>query len=186
MLCVKKAIIIVGMPGSGKSLGVKVAKNLSIPLAVMGDVIREEVTRRKLPQSPESLGKIMMDLRKDFGPAVVAQRMLRKLKSLKGPNVVIDGARSEFEIAVFRQAIDAVTVVAVHASLNLRFQRLVQRRRADDALTWEVFSKRDARELDIGLGRVIAQADVMLVNEGEPEELKNQILQIFKDYFSIQ
>lgn len=178
-----KAVIFVGMPGSGKSMGAKCATAIGIPVIVMGDIVREEATRRKLSQTPKTLGEIMLDLRSKFGPAVIADRCKERISKMKESNIVIDGARSEAEIESFRQMIESVTVVAIHSSPKVRFQRLIERQRPDDAFTWETFLERDSRELDVGLGRVIAQADVVLVNEGEPKQLRRQVIRLLKEQF---
>jgi dephospho-CoA kinase len=185
-LPVEKAVIFCGMPGSGKSIGATVAKNLGIPVFVMGDVVREEVTRRKLPHSPRTLGRIMIELREKFGPAIIAKRIVDKFSNVAGKNIVIDGARSEAEIKVFQDAVNHVLVVAVHASPQIRFQRLSQRGREDDSLTRETFRQRDTRELDVGLGRIIAQADIMIVNEGKYNELKSRVRQLLVEEFNIE
>ncbi|MFX1319433.1 MAG: AAA family ATPase [Promethearchaeota archaeon] len=180
-----KALIFCGMPGSGKSIGATVAKDLGIPVFVMGDVVREEVTRRQLPHTPQTLGQIMIELREQFGPAVIAQRVIDKLEDVAGPSVVIDGARSEAEVQAFKEAVNHVLVVAVHAAPQIRFERLRQRGRKDDSLTEALLRERDSRELDIGLGRLIAQADIMIVNEGEYEELQTKIRQVLMQVFDL-
>ncbi len=162
-------------------MGVECAASIGIPVVVMGDIVREEATRRKLSHTPKTLGKIMLDLRKKFGPAVIAIRCKEKIQKLEENCIVIDGARSEAEIEYFRQIFECVIVVAVHSSPKVRFQRLVERGRPDDAFTWENFRERDSRELDVGLGRVIAQADMILVNDGEPEDLKQRVLELLKE-----
>lgn len=184
-LHVKTAVIFCGMPGSGKSIGATVAKDMGIPIFVMGDVVREEVTRQQLPHTPQTLAQVMLELRKQSGVAVIAKKCIEKFKLIIEPNVIIDGARSEAEVTAFKQAIEHVTVVAVHASPQVRFTRLQKRRRADDTLTQEIFQDRDARELDVGLGRVIAQADLMVVNEGDLEQIKNQVQNILKKEFNL-
>ncbi len=173
------------MPGSGKSIGATVAKNLGIPVLVMGDVVREEVTRRQLTHTPQTLGQIMIELREEFGPAVIAQRVIEKFLKISGSNIVIDGARSEAEVKAFRQAIGQVIVIAVHAAPHVRFERLSQRGREDDALTHETFLDRDVRELDVGIGRIIAQADIMIINEGEFEELESKVRQVLVQVFDL-
>jgi dephospho-CoA kinase len=178
---VRKAVVFVGMPGSGKSVGADCATALDIPVLVMGDVVREEATRRGLPHTPETLGRIMLELREKFGPSIIAERCITKFRPLKGAFVVIDGARSEAEIVSFRKAVESVVIVAVHASPKVRFERLVKRGRPDDAVTWETFQERDSRELDVGLGRVIAQADVMLINEGGAKDLEQKVTRLLKD-----
>jgi dephospho-CoA kinase len=67
-----------------------------------------------------------------------------------------------------------VITVAIHASPKTRFQRLLSRKRSDDPNTWEVFFERDSRELDVGLGDVIALADLVLINEGTIADLQAQ------------
>jgi dephospho-CoA kinase len=182
----KNTTIFCGMPGSGKSIGVEVAKELAIPVFVMGDVIREEVTRRNLAHTPQSLAKVMLQLREKFGPAVVAQRCVEKILRDSSTYVVIDGARSEAELAVFKNKLTPVTLVAIHASPQVRFERLQQRGRADDALTWEQFQERNQRELDVGLGRIIAQADIMIVNEGDLDTLHTQVKQTLTALFHLE
>ncbi len=166
------------MPGSGKSMGTRVARDLKIPIVVMGDIVRAEATKRGLSHSPQNLGKIMLELRKEYGPSVVADRVIEKIKTIESLLIVIDGARSEVEIKQFKAALDDIIVVAIHSSPQTRFQRLIKRRRTDDALTWEVFLKRDSRELDVGIGDVIAKADIMLTNEGDPNKLRREISKI--------
>jgi len=178
---VRKAVVFVGMPGAGKSVAADCATALDIPVLAMGDVVRDEATRRGLPHAPETLGRIMLELREKFGPSIIAERCIAKFRQLKSPSVVIDGARSEAETVSFRKAVESVVIVAVHASPKVRFERLVKRGRADDAVTWEAFQERDSRELDVGLGRVIAQADVMLINEGSTKDLERRVTRLLKD-----
>lgn len=184
-LQVKHAVVFCGMPGSGKSIGATVAKELKIPVFVMGDVVRKEVTSQQLPLTPQSLGSVMLELREQFGDAVIAERCIDEIRKVSSSHIVIDGARSESEIRAFQEAFHFVTVVAVHASPHIRFKRLQKRGRADDAFTKEIFLERDARELDIGLGRIFVQADIMLVNEGNIEELTTCVRKILKNIFNL-
>lgn len=181
----KNTTIFCGMPGSGKSIGVEVAKDLGIPVFVMGDVVREEATRRNLPQTPQTLGKVMLQIREEHGPAVVAQRCVEKILRDSSRCIIVDGARSEAELAMFKKLLAPVTLIAIHASPQVRFERLQQRGRADDAITLEEFQERDQRELDVGLGRIIAQADIMLVNEGDLDVLQAQVRQTLKTLFHL-
>jgi len=49
-------IAVTGMPGSGKSTVSKaLSQELSAPLFVMGDLVRDEVVRRGLPLTAEAL-----------------------------------------------------------------------------------------------------------------------------------
>ncbi|HXZ98038.1 MAG TPA: hypothetical protein VED24_01585, partial [Candidatus Acidoferrum sp.] len=45
------------------------------------------------------------------------------------------------------------------------------RGRSDDPKSWQEFAERDARELGVGIGNVIALAQEMLVNEKSFEDM---------------
>lgn len=180
-----KACVFVGMPGSGKSMGTESARELGVPVLVMGDVVREEATRMGLAHTPMTLGKIMIGLRRKYGGDAIANACIEKFRKINSPYVVIEGARSEEEITRFREVFKSMKVIVVHASPRTRFQRLVKRKRSDDSLVWEDFCERDLRELGVGIGRIIACADVMLINEGEASELKQEVLRQLQEEFGI-
>jgi len=166
----EKLIAIVGMPGAGKGLVSKVVSSRGIPVLNCGDVIREETVRRGLPPTPENMGNVMLSIRHEEGAAVVAERLIPKIESSASPVVVVEGVRSMAEVdALSRKRV--VTIVAVHASPKTRYQRLIARARSDDPKSWEEFTDRDARELSVGIGNVIALAHDMLVNEATVDDL---------------
>ena len=172
----KRVIAISGMPGAGKGVAAAAARQLGIQVLVLGDVIREETERRGLEPTPKNVGEVMLQVRKDEGPAAVANRLLHKVDALNSPTVVIEGIRSLDELKVLKSKFDVITI-AIHASPNTRFQRLLSRGRSDDPKTWDVFYERDIRELEVGLGYVVALADVILANGGSISELQAK----FKD-----
>lgn len=167
----KKIIAIVGMPGSGKTLAVNIAKNMGIPVVAMGDVVREEVKLRGLEETPENVGKISMVLREEEGSQVIANRTLTKIDKEESRVVLVEGIRSLDEIELFKKIYPDFTLVAIHSSPKTRFKRLYERERPDDAKDTKTFQERDARELNYGLGAAIALADYLIVNEDNEEEL---------------
>jgi len=173
----KRIIAICGMPGAGKGVAAAAAKQLGLEVLVLGDVIREETERRGLEPTPKNVGNVMLQLRADEGPAAVARRLLPKVEAILSSTVAIEGIRSLRELEEIKSRFEATTI-AIHASPNSRFQRLLSRNRSDDPKTWEVFYERDNRELDVGLGQVIALADMILVNEGTITELQSK----FKEF----
>lgn len=170
----RKVIAISGMPGAGKGIAAKAAEQLGLKILVLGDVIREETERRGLEPTPKNMGDVMLQVRRDEGPAAVAKRLLTKVEGTKSSRVVIEGIRSVHELEELKTGFDVVTV-AIHASPATRFHRLLSRNRSDDPKTWDVFHERDTRELDVGLGDVIALADTVLVNEGTITELQTKL-----------
>jgi len=166
----KSVLLVTGMPGAGKSVFIEAACSLSIPVYVMGDVVREEAEKRGLAPEDKVLGKIALELRRTFGDEIIAKRISEKIARDRSRLIMIDGVRSLNEVEYFRKIFSNVIIVAVHASPQTRFHRLLKRRREDDPQSWEEFVERDRRELKIGIGNVIALADVMLVNENISRE----------------
>ena len=118
-----------------------------------------------------------IEIREEMGEDAVAKLVVRKLKEMSEKLIIVDGVRSLKEIDYFSKYAKVV-IVAVHASPRERFRRLSRRGRRDDPKTWEEFRERDIKELNIGIGQVIALADVMVVNElNEESVIKGDALQ---------
>jgi dephospho-CoA kinase len=171
----KLVIGLTGMPGAGKSLVVSVAKETGYGVVVMGDVVREEAKGRGLEQSPENLGKTMLELRQKQGNSVIAKRSIPKIEEAKESKILIDGIRSLDEVNEFKKNFSRFILIAIHSSPETRFKRLFHRRRSDDPRDWRIFHERDARELSVGLGNAIAMAEHIIINEGESEDVKKRI-----------
>jgi len=170
----KNVIGVAGMPGAGKSLVTRTAKEIGLSVIIMGDVVREEVTKRGLSLTAENVGGVMLKLREEEGHAVVAKRCIPKIENARDV-VVVDGLRSLYEVEEYKRHFPSFLTIAVHAAPETRFQRLFSRKRSDDPQGWESFCQRDTRELSVGLGNVIATADYMIINEGPKIETEKQI-----------
>lgn len=171
---------VTGMPGAGKATVKEMVQKMSYSLVVMGDEIREETKRRKLKPTPENIGTVMLKLREEEGPYVVAKRCIPKIRKAKGRVVIVDGIRSPYEIEEFKKHFPNFILLAIYASPETRFKRLSKRKRSDDPKGWETFMERDLRELNVGLGNVIATADYMIVNEGMKAQLKRKVCEVFE------
>ena len=170
----KTVLVVVGMPGAGKSLASSVMKATGIPIFVSGDIVRAEARRRKLKFNRKNLGAIMLDIRKKEGMGAVAKRLIPMVEKAKGRYTVYEGARSTEEIEELRRKYNVVTI-AIHASSQARFERLKRRRRSDRPRRWKDFAERDNRELGVGIGRLIALADRTVENEDTKDDLKRRM-----------
>lgn len=174
-----KVIGIVGMPGSGKSEAADAARSMGIPVIVMGDIVRKGVVDSGKQINPETIRSMMIELRNKYGKGVVAERCLAKIRSHRSDGlVVVDGLRSLHETEAFRGEFPDFTVVAIHSSPKTRYNRLQYRRRKDDPSSWAEFRRRDRLELRIGIGDVIALADIVVTNEGAQSEFRENIMRI--------
>lgn len=176
-------VCIVGMPGSGKSVVAKAARDLGIPVYNMGDVVREETLKKYGKITSELMLRTSIELREKYGPAIIAVKTVEKIRG--GHEIVaVDGVRSLDEVNVFMRYGDVV-IVAIHASPKTRFKRIIERKRPGDPSTWEEFRERDLAELRFGIGNVIALADYMIVNEESVEEAykrAREILERLRDH----
>jgi dephospho-CoA kinase len=179
-----RVIGVTGLPGSGKSVVARVAKNLGINVIRMGDIIRDEAGKRNA-----DIGETAIQLRKEHGKYVVAERCVEIIKESSHElsnddnkiRYMIEGLRSPEEVKIFKKNFKNFKVIAVHSSPKTRFIRLKRRKRVDDSGDISQFQKRDNRELNFGIGNVISTSDYMIVNEGPIWKFKNSIRSILKN-----
>jgi dephospho-CoA kinase len=177
----KIVIGVAGMPGAGKATIRQLVEEIGYPAVVMGDEIREEAKRRGLKPTPQNLGMLMLKLREEKGPGAVAELCVPQIKESGSKIVIVDGIRSLDEIEEFKRHFPNFLLIAIHTSPEARFERLFRRRRSDDPSNWETFMERDSRELNVGLGSVIAMADYLIVNEGRKSQLKRKVRKVLED-----
>jgi dephospho-CoA kinase len=168
---------ITGMPGSGKSIISETARSSGFKVVPMGDVIREEAEAKGIAKTPANLGELMLKLRREEGNDVVAKRCLARIRNERLS--LIEGVRSMDELMYFKKNSE-ICLIAVHASPETRFERLLKRGRPDDPKDIETFRERDLRELNVGLGSVIALANKVFVNEGTVEDLQRSVKKFFE------
>ncbi len=182
MASMKKKLVIgvTGMAGAGKATVTETVQKKGYSVVVMGDVVRKETKRRKLKPNPENLGLVMLKIREEEGPAVIAKRCIPTIERTKDEIVVVDGIRSLSEVKEFKRHFTKFALIAIHASPETRFHRLFQRERSDDPQCWETFMERDLRELSMNVGSAIATADYMIVNEGAKTELERKTRETLK------
>ena len=175
-----KTIAFAGMPFSGKSEAVKIAKELGIPVVRMGDMVWEEVKKQGLEINDENVGFIANKMREKHGMDIWARRTVEKIISMKNVDkIVIDGVRNFEEIDFFKKMLGSdFVIIAVEVSDETRYRRALTRGREDDSLDLDLVKKRDEREISWGLDRVIASADVVVSNEGSIEDFRKKIKDI--------
>ena len=169
--CVK-VVLVTGMPGCGKEEFVRAAEERGFAIVRMGDTVRRDAARRNVGTTDDAIGGFAHAEREKHAYGVWAERTLPRVR---GDRVLIDGLRGTAELEVFRKAFgDSLHVVAIHASPKVRFARLRSRNRSDAPAAWEEFLVRDQRELEWGLGNVIATASTMIVNDGDLATFRQQ------------
>ncbi|AFZ71161.1 dephospho-CoA kinase [Caldisphaera lagunensis DSM 15908] len=169
------AIAITGMPGSGKSYVSKIlSEKLKIKVFSMGDVVREEAKSRGLSLTVENIENLASELRKQYGNNAVAKILMEKLEKNKYNMIIIDGVRGLEELKIFNTIYD-ICLIAVHASPLTRFKRLNERKREGNDISWDEFTFRDKKNLEYGIGNVIALSDFIVINESNLKDVESQI-----------
>ncbi len=176
-----KIIAFTGMPFSGKSEAVKIAKEQNIPVIRMGDIVWEETKKQNLELNDKNVGSIADDMRKKYGKDIWAKKTIKKIKKITNINIlVIDGIRNCEEILTFKKKLgNNFLLIAIKVSDKLRYKRAMKRNRKDDSKEIAKIKERDNREISWGLNTVIASADIIISNDGSLEELHNNIKHFF-------
>ena len=167
-----KAILITGMPGSGKGIFTKIANELGIPVIVMGELVFEETKKRGYELTPSNIASVAKSLRIEYGNEAVAILVLNKIRDYYNEGklnsdkiIVIEGLRSKEEFEVFKRSFKKVILAAILASQEIRYQRIIRRNRVDQEKDFDALARRDMRELVFGLGELVSIADFHIFNE---------------------
>src|SRR5512137_1977861 len=176
-----KIVAFTGMPASGKSEAVQLAKDKGIPIVRMGELVWEETRRQDKPLDDKHVGDVANSMRKKFGMDIWAKRTVEKIHSLKkSSHLIIDGVRNMEEIEYFKKELGLnFLVVAIDASDELRRKRAIARGRTDDSKNLKNLEERDKREIRWGLQKVIADADIIILNNGSLDQFKKKVLTVF-------
>lgn len=196
---------VTGLPGSGKSIISRLAKNEGVNIVSMGDVVRKEAEKLNCTSAAAAV-----NLRRKYGNNVIAERCVEEIKQISRNRInnnivtttkiyktnnknnnsknshrrfkkveqdvyIIEGIRSPFEVNIFKKNFRNFKIIAIHSNPEVRYNRLKRRKRADDSSDYRAFLERDRRELKFGIGNVVALADFMLINEGPIPIFKNNV-----------
>lgn len=148
----------------------------------LSDALREELRRRGAAITREALIAVGRELREAEGPAVLAERMKRMIRT---DRVVLVSVRSPAEVESLRR-LPRFVLVAVDARVDVRFERERSRRREQAPLTFEAFKALEAMEETTDrnaqqLGATIALADRVLPNDDTKEALAAQVEDLLED-----
>ncbi len=170
-----KVVAIVGMAGAGKSMVSGIFERKGFAKVYFGDVTLQEIRKQGIEPNEENERRIREWLRKEHGMAAYAKLNLPRINAaLEVSDVVVDGLYSWEEYLLLRDLYgEEFIVVAVWASPFTRYARL--KSRTNRPLTPEVSLSRDRAEIEnLNKGGPIAMADVTILNEASPKELREK------------
>ena len=170
-----KVIAIVGMCGSGKSIATDILENeFNYKKVYFGGVTMEKLKEANLEVTPDNEKMIREGLRKELGMGAFAKILLPRIKEYsKECDVVLDGLYSWDEYKILNEELDNLTMIAIVADKDIRYQRLLDREVR--GLNNEQAIKRDISEIENSAkGGPIAYANYYVLNNGTMDEYKNK------------
>ena len=177
-----KIIAIVGMCGVGKSVASEILEELNYKKVYFGGVTMDKLKEAGLDVTPENEKMMREKLRAEYGMAAYAIILLPRIRELVLNNdVVLDGLYSWDELKILKEELgDALTVIAVVADKQIRYNRLAVR--DVRPFTNEEAMKRDISEIEnIAKAGPIAYADYYIDNNYDIETYKNRLYEILED-----
>jgi dephospho-CoA kinase len=169
---------ITGMPLSGKTLAAEILEEEGFAVLDMGEVVRIEMDKRGV--EPKKTGPFVNEMRSEHGMDAIAQLSVPYLKEVleEKERIVITGMRSWEEKRRFQKEIEEeIEVVAIWSSRETRRKRREERQRDED-IKGDGFKERDEREIENGVGKMIALSDHLIKNQATVEELEQKVKEV--------
>lgn len=178
-------LVVVGLPGSGKSTVAEMLREEGFDVIEFGDIWRELLKKAKVPMNdPRATREFTRRLREKYGKDIYSRYAVKKIrKSMK--HVVLMGVRSTYELDYLKKKVKKIDIIAIRSPFETRFRRLKVRAKPEDPknlsdFKWlETREKRgflpDKKEEKHGVMVVMSRADYTINNNGTKVELKRSL-----------
>ena len=179
-----KAVAVVGMCGSGKSVLCSYFTDMGWDSVYFGGVAVSQLKKDGIAVTEANERQIREKLRADLGMGAFAVILKDEiLEKLAKGNVVLDGLYSWSEYIILKELLgDNLVVLAVVTNSEIRKSRL--KSRPIRPLSPEMVDSRDIAEIEHSeKGGPIAKADYYVMNNGTERQLKKQF-RAFMKWFS--
>jgi len=183
-----KIVCTVGLCGAGKSVVADYFAKKGFQFVRFGQIVLDEVKKKKLSPNEKNERKIREDIRKKYGMGAMAILNIPKFnKLIKKGNIIGDGLYSFDEYKILKEKFGKrLILIAVFAPPELRYERISKRimPKSDTDLRNRPFSKKEAKTRDfaeienLDKGGPIAMADYTLINTENLKNLKKEIKKI--------
>lgn len=174
-----RIIGVTGMPLSGKTTVARLLEGYDFELLDMGDVVRQEMEKRDI--EPGNEGSFVNEMRDEHGMDAIAQLSIPYLEEIiaEEDKIVITGMRGWSEKNLFEDETgEDIETVAVWASRETRRKRRKERQRDED-VEGQGFHERDLREIENGVGKLMALSDHLVENDDVTlEELRSEVEEV--------
>ncbi len=178
-------LIVVGLPGSGKSTVAEMLRDEGFSVIEFGDIWRELLKKTKMPlNDPRATREFTRKLREKYGKDIYARYALKKIKK-NMKHVVLMGLRSTYELDYLKKKAKSIKIIAIRSPFETRFERLKKRAKPEDPKNMTDFrwlntrEKRgflpDKKEEKHGVVVVMGKADYIITNNGTKAALRKKL-----------
>ena len=178
----KQRKIIIGLTGpmgAGHGMVAEYLKKKGFFYSSTSERVREECRRRGREITRDSLQDVADELRRRFGPEILAKRTWNIVK--KYPLAIVDSIRGIAEVD-FLKSKPNFYLIGITAPRKIRYQRVMSRHRESDPITWKGFLAVDKKDFKSGQGKFgrnitacLKKADFLVVNNRTIKELEKKI-----------
>jgi dephospho-CoA kinase len=175
-----------GIPGCGKGEVVKVLERAGFRHITFSSVVRDEAKKRGLEETRGNLQEIGNSMRRDHGPGALGKMLLKKIKSQKDGDWMVDGIRNPAEIDELRKEKE-VYIIGLKADWDLVIERLIKRARPGDPVEPDELMRRIEREWGVGekpdgfqIEKCLKKADVVINNNGTLKQLDAKVMKFYR------
>lgn len=183
-------IMVVGLPGSGKSTAADILKDNDFEVVELGDIWRELLKKNHVPRNdPVATREFTRMIREKEGKDVYARYAYRKIRKNRRM-VAIMGVRSTYEMNYLKKKIPKMDIIALLAPLDMRFHRLKVRGKPEDPRTLKGFKWLEQREKQgfmkarseerHGIMHIINKADYVISNVSTMAKLEKDMVGVLE------
>jgi dephospho-CoA kinase len=146
-------------------------------------MLRDVLNRIYVENSRENLQNLSTFLRENYGQDVMSRVIAKDV--LNDPNelVVVEGIRRPTDITYLKE-LDGFHLIYITADPKIRFERMLKRNEneGDAEKSFAEFLKDEEAEADKMIKELGKTAEIIINNDGDFENLYNQVENIIKSY----
>ena len=184
MICMtEKSIIYVGFTGpmgAGKGAAIEELHNS------LSHIVRAEATAQGIEHTRENLIDLGNSLRKQHGFGVLGHKTAGNLNAQKYAFEIIDGIRHPEEARALKEGLDNFMLIAVTAEPEIRYERILSRKRPSDPTTIKEIEEKDLKDRAIGIDACIEIADFVIPNNNiKLTKLREIVREVINSYIAM-
>jgi cytidylate kinase len=170
----KPAVVLVGMPGAGKTTAAqRAAPRLGSRSYTSGDIIRQTIRERGLPYNAQTDRAVAEEFGRKAG--LIGDRIGELVATDPSPFGLVEGFRTPADLVAFKEHLPNATLVVLQAGSGRRYARMLARGRAGETSV-EYLRGRDRSEVRRGVRALMRMAELRIRPRGDSLEALDRSL----------